>query len=98
MKVSDLITLLTALPKEATVVLCDSNRMAYEATDEPSGEGLYYDFDLYFDTESFFKYEDEYQENPIPTVVFSFETDYEEMVKEFNQLDEEIKKLESNSK
>lgn len=96
MKVSELIEKLKSMPQEATVVLCDSNRMAYEATGETSSEGLYYDFDIFKDDETFFSFEDEDQEDPILTVVFSFETDYEEKAKELIELDAEIKTLETS--
>lgn len=96
MKVSELIEKLQAMPQDAPVVLCDANRMAYEATGEPSGEGLYYDFEIDVYKEMFFSYEDEEQEYPITTVVFSFETDYEEKAKEFADLEKDYAELEKN--
>lgn len=98
MKVSELIETLKKFPEDTVVVLCDMNRMAYEASGDPSGEGLYYDFEIGLDEEMFFHYKDEEQENPIPTIVISFETDYEEKEKEFCELEKYAKELEDNKK
>lgn len=97
MKASELIKLLETMPPDTVVVLCDMNRMAYEASGDPSAEGLYYDFDVGLDDEMFFSYEDDEQENPIPTVVLSFETDYEDKAKELAELDAYAKSLEDKN-
>lgn len=97
MNVSELIEKLKSFPSDTVVVLCDMNRMAYEASGDPSCEGLYYDFEVGLDEEMFFSCDDEDQENPIPTVVLSFETDYEDKAKELAELDAYAKSLEDKN-
>lgn len=97
MKASELIEKLKSFPPDTVVVLCDMNRMAYEASGDSSGEGLYYDFEIGLDEEMFFSCDDEDQENPIPTVVLSFETDYEDKAKELAELDAYAKSLEDKN-
>ncbi len=98
MKVSELIKILETMPPDVKIVLCDYNRMAYEADGDLSDEGLYYNFDIDLDQEIFFNYEDEDRENPIPTVVISFETDYEEKENELREADKYAKELEDRLK
>lgn len=91
MKVHELIQILSKFPQDVEVVLCDYKRMGYEASGDPSAEGLYYDFEIDIDDEMFFSYEDEEQETPIPTLVISFETDYEEKAIELRELENQLK-------
>jgi len=99
MKVNELIALLQTMPQDASVVVMDSERSAYEASGDPSPEGLYYDFEVDLDTEMFFRFDREsIEDEPIPTVVISFESDYAEQKAELAALDADCKELEDRLK
>jgi len=99
MKVHELIACLQTMPQDAPVVVMDSERSAYEASGDPSPEGLYYGFEVDLDTEMFFSFDREsIEDEPIPTVVISFESDYAELKAEQNALDADYKELEERLK
>jgi len=101
MKVHELITQLQTMPPDASVVVMDSERVAYEACGEPSHEGLYYGFEVDLDTEMFFLNDDDdnlEDIKPVPTVVISFESDYVEQKSEWVALDMDYKEMENRLK
>jgi len=99
MKVNELIALLQKMPQDAPVVVMDSERSAYEASGDPSPEGLYYGFEVDLDTEMFFSFDREsIEDDPIPTVVISFESDYVEKQSELMASDKIIKDYEDREK